>query len=125
MSSNTKSGARTLHLTLEKKWFEMTKSGQKTEDYREIKPYWVSRLCDRHDGAIGGDLMDRHKVRSFTFKKFTHTRLVNGYGTDKPVIVTENLGISIGRGRPEWGAPEDEDVFIIKHGRITATGNIK
>lgn len=120
-----KSNSGTLHLTLEKKWFEMTKSGQKTEDYREIKPYWKSRLLEKTDARFGYDLEDFYTGQRYRYRRFTHTRLVNGYGTDKPVIVTENLGISIGRGRPEWGAPEDEDVFIIKHGRITATGNTK
>ena len=29
-----------LHLNLEKKWFDMILSGEKKEEYREIKPYW-------------------------------------------------------------------------------------
>lgn len=33
-----------LQLSLKRKWFEMTKAGIKTEDYREITPYWISRL---------------------------------------------------------------------------------
>ena len=33
-----------LQLSLKKQWFEMTRDGIKTEDYREITPYWVSRL---------------------------------------------------------------------------------
>lgn len=33
-----------LQLTLKKKWFDMTKSGIKTEDYREINEYWIRRL---------------------------------------------------------------------------------
>jgi hypothetical protein len=35
---------KNLQLSLKKQWFEMTKAGIKTEDYREITPYWVSRL---------------------------------------------------------------------------------
>ena len=33
-----------LRLSLKTKWFEMTKSGIKTEDYRNVTPYWVKRL---------------------------------------------------------------------------------
>ena len=33
-----------LQLSLKKQWFDLTKSGIKTEDYREITQYWVSRL---------------------------------------------------------------------------------
>ena len=30
---------KNLQLSLKRNWFEMTKSGVKTEDYREITPY--------------------------------------------------------------------------------------
>lgn len=29
---------------LKKEWFEKIKSGKKTIEYREVKPYWTSRL---------------------------------------------------------------------------------
>ena len=35
---------KTLHLPLKAKWYEMIESGVKTEEYREIKPYWMKRL---------------------------------------------------------------------------------
>lgn len=35
---------KTLTLSLKKKWFDMIASGEKTEEYREIKPYWEKRL---------------------------------------------------------------------------------
>ena len=36
-----------LRLSLKTKWFEMTKAGIKTEDYRELSPYWARRLEHR------------------------------------------------------------------------------
>lgn len=33
-----------LKLTINKEWFSRILSGDKTEEYREIKPYWVARL---------------------------------------------------------------------------------
>ena len=33
-----------LFLPLKEIWFNMTKSGEKREDYREITGYWCSRL---------------------------------------------------------------------------------
>ena len=36
-----------LHLTLKKKWFDMILSGEKTDEYREIKPYWTKRLIPK------------------------------------------------------------------------------
>lgn len=35
---------KNLQLSLIGKWFEMTKAGIKTEDYREITPYWCNIL---------------------------------------------------------------------------------
>lgn len=35
-----------LQLSLKTEWFNKTKAGIKTEDYREITPYWYSRLVD-------------------------------------------------------------------------------
>lgn len=35
---------KTLHLSLKKEWYEMIESGVKTEEYREIKPYWTRRF---------------------------------------------------------------------------------
>ena len=31
---------KTLHLVLNRKWYNMIDCGFKTEEYREIKPYW-------------------------------------------------------------------------------------
>lgn len=37
---------KTLHLNLKKKWFDMILSGEKTEEYREIKDFWIQRLFE-------------------------------------------------------------------------------
>ena len=83
---------KTLYLPLKKQWYEMIERGEKLEEYREMKPYWQKRLTGRIDAA------------SFS------------YGYTKRRMTFECAGITIGRGRPEWGAPDDE-VFVIKLGR--------
>ena len=35
---------KVLILTVSKQWFDMIVADEKTEEYREIKPYWVARL---------------------------------------------------------------------------------
>lgn len=30
---------------LKKEWYEKIKSGEKTIEYREVKPYWMKRIC--------------------------------------------------------------------------------
>ena len=34
----------TLQLSLKKKWFDMILSGEKKEEYREVKNHWISRF---------------------------------------------------------------------------------
>lgn len=33
-----------LTFNLKKEWFEKIKSGEKTHEYREVKPYWTNRI---------------------------------------------------------------------------------
>ncbi|MBR2028242.1 MAG: hypothetical protein IKA10_04535 [Oscillospiraceae bacterium] len=35
---------KTLHLVLKRKWYDKIESGEKTSEYREIKPYWNKRF---------------------------------------------------------------------------------
>ena len=35
---------KVLELTLNKKWFDLIEKGVKTEEYREVKRYWIVRL---------------------------------------------------------------------------------
>lgn len=44
-----------LVLPIKKKWFDMIASGDKEEEYREIKPYWTSRFMK----ALGIQKTDR------------------------------------------------------------------
>lgn len=114
-----------LQLSLKKQWFEMTKAGIKTEDYREINPYWYRRLLN--------PLPKYYTVVYFTkeemikglanrgFKKFDTNIMTLGYpkSTDaERILKLEHKGITIGYGNPEWGAEKNKLYFIIKHGKI-------
>lgn len=98
--------SKTLYLPLNKKWYEMIERGEKTEEYREIKPYYVDRI-----------LNIKPDFNYATFKKFDAVRF--SYGYTKRTMTFEVESITIGKGKPEWGAPA-EDVFVIKLGRRLA-----
>jgi len=111
-----------LQLSLKTKWFEMTKAGIKTEDYREINDHWVKRLCVGHPMSViaGGDLMHKHTGKQFTFKKFNSNIMTKGYpkSTDKERILQyEHRGIEVRTGNPEWGAEPNKTYFVILHGK--------
>lgn len=119
----------TLHLPLKAKWYDMIESGEKPEEYREKKPYWIKRImkCLKwcSIGVIQSDnLVERIKrcadcvnVSNFTKISGGYTRVQFSYGYTKRRMTWEIKGISISYGNPEWGAPKDKEVFIIKLGR--------
>lgn len=107
-----------LHLTLKAKWYDLIASGEKKEEYRDLKEYWANRLtsgimCD----SVGGWL---HNIDSnVSFKKFDVVHFARGghFHPSLPQITVECLGIEIGKGKTEWGA-EGDDYFVIKLGKI-------
>ena len=80
-----------LHLTIKKKWFDLIKSGEKKEEYRDRKPYWLSRLFNK-DGSI----------KMYEFIEFR-----NGYSPKSPTLLVEFGGLGM-----------TEDKIIIHIGRM-------
>lgn len=97
-----------LDLPLKKEWYEMIESGIKKEEYREIKPYWSKRLL----GVETPLFSHRYGYQSCNSNGFTHVRF--RYGYTKRTMLFELEDITIGNGKPEWGAPKDKEVFILK-----------
>ena len=116
-----------LQLSLTRKWFEMTESGEKTEDYRSITPYWAIRLIGswlwvgKQQGLfpkLENSFMSDHIINGF--KTINTSIMTLGYPkrTDTSRIIKfECKGIEIGYGKPEWGAKPGRVYFIIKHGK--------
>lgn len=102
-----------LHLTLKKKWFDMIASGQKKEEYREVKRYWIQRLCNEVEYEMNSSWEG-------VFKKFNQVEFKNGYGKDAPSVILEFKGVRIGEAKPEWSDNWKGDVFIILLGAIIA-----
>lgn len=96
-----------LDLPLKAKWYDMIESGVKTEEYREIKPYWCKRFLNL-DAPL---FSHRNGYQDANVKGYTHVRF--RYGYTKRTMAFKIDEIKIGMGIPEWGAP-DRNVFIIK-----------
>jgi len=118
-------------MSLKTKWFEMTKAGIKTEDYREINHYWIKRLMSKKYNVIyptGQDAIDgiiKHIDPNFLVKthskKFDTNTITLGYpkSTDcKRILKFEHKGIEIRTGNPEWGAYPNKLYFVIMHGDL-------
>ena len=92
----------TLHLTIKKQWFDMILSGEKTEEYRDIKLYYNLRLIGR-------------EYNTAVFR--------NGYARDAPSLTIELKAIRFGTGNPEWGAVPNKKYFVLYLGKIINTKN--
>lgn len=127
-----------LRLSLKKKWFDMTKSGIKIEDYREINEYWFKRLVfdykkvfryfsgyEWDDGlyiAEGVHFISIMKIGNFGFVPFDYNVMTLGYpksDNKERILKFEHDGIEIRMGNPEWGAEPNKYYFVIKHGKLS------
>lgn len=98
---------KTLHLVLKAKWYDMIDRGEKKEEYREIKQYWMKRLIEDIDEDEEGDTCGHVFYVDYECVCFHR-----GYTSTTMTFRVKN--IDIGKGKPEWGAPTDRPVFIIK-----------
>jgi hypothetical protein len=127
---------KNLQLSLETKWFEMTKAGIKTEDYRNITPYWCNRFLHYksepkskkwwYEKLCNGEHSTEYLLNKLlslglvSFKDFPQNTMTLGYpkSTDENRIVRfEHDGIEIREGHPKWGATPGRIYFVIKHGK--------
>ena len=111
----------TITLTLHKKWFDKILSGEKKEEYREIKPYWVRRLIgnwhQHDDGSVfyRGDYLMPFGVSKIRFR--------NGYAKDAREMVVEWAGVEVKEPNPDWCELQDVArlLFSLKLGRVLSS----
>lgn len=122
--------SKTLYLPLEKKWYNMIERGEKTEEYREIKQHWIKQICDtRKQDPVFANKECKFRNCEACFLITISDNLSDdcyqydavrfSYGYTRRTMTFDVESITIGKGKPEWGAPA-EDVFIIKLGRRLA-----
>jgi len=74
---------RILHLTLYREYFDQIAKGEKTEEYREDKPYWQKRLLKSNGFHV----------------EFDEVHFTNGYGEGRPFMRVKWKDGSRGCGR--------------------------
>lgn len=107
---------KTLKLTLNKQWFDLIEKGIKTEEYREIKIYWIKRLLEVPS-------MEINQIKYRAKKEYDFVQFTNGYNKLSPQVTKECLGIEVRKGKVEWGAVPDTQYFVIKLGREVGRQN--
>lgn len=94
-----------LILTIKKKWFDMILSGEKKEEYREIKSFYTSRFKKLWQGSLIGGRAER----KILFR--------NGYSADSPSFIAV-CTLRTGVGREEWGALLGREYYILEIKKI-------
>ena len=97
-----------LILPIKKKWFDMILSGEKKEEYREIKPYYDKRF---------GNYLVGYPIRDFDASVYPHIEFTvlfrNGYSRNSPQIKCK-CTLDKGFGKEEWGAEKGKEYYILK-----------
>jgi hypothetical protein len=114
----------------------MILKGVKKEEYREIKPHWISRLIDfkvsvhywerqeiweeahgypKDSEQTFYNLLVNRKIHLKPFKSVTFS---NGMAKDAPRFEIELDGWGIREGKPEWGAKEGKRYFVLLLGNV-------
>lgn len=104
-----------LTLPIKAKWYRMILSGEKKEEYREIKPYWTTRIENafrvavvNNDRIIPWEILNRSGR-----KPEQKIRLRCGYQRKSHSAVAR-VNLKIGTGRPEWGAEPGKLYYIFE-----------
>lgn len=103
-----------LNLIVSKQWFDMIVSGEKTEEYRKIKPYWIKRLTTNCEVAY--DVAAETYCGKVLYRPYTYVRFFHGYAKNRPWIEKKIESITIGKPQPGLCPKEFEnkEFFIIK-----------
>lgn len=93
-----------LTLPIKRKWFNMILSGEKKEEYREIKQYYRVRF--ERCGLL--------KSTGFpVWENKRWIRLRNGYSRTSPSLQVL-CSMRISKGNSAWGAEEDKVYYVLK-----------
>src|SRR5574344_372520 len=94
-------------LTIKQRWFDMIFCGEKKEEYRDIKPYYISRLI--RELCLGDNFF--YKLKEEPQKIVIELRA--GYKRESPMLRAE-AKVTIGTGKEEWGAEPNTEYFIFQ-----------
>jgi hypothetical protein len=92
-----------LNLPIKRAWYEMIMRLEKPEEYREIKPYWTTRL--RNAGLLDDEGKPTGRIGEAVIRA--------GYRPESPRAGIRFL-LRIGQGRPEWGAEPGTEYYILE-----------
>lgn len=106
-----------LDLSLTYHWYDEIEAGRKKEEYREWKDFYNKRFMDGHSKTFYNE---KNCEDCFLYGvcdpiQYDAVRFHRGQGS-KTTMLIKWKGLSFDFGNPNWGAPTDHKVWIIKLG---------
>ena len=107
MTSAKDKPLKPLVLTMKGKWYDMILSGEKQEEYREFKPYWIKRISNWLEAnRLPARPLGEHTVEEHGYSK----------GARRFVGWCDKFTIGVGARHPEWGEGEyDGKTHFVLH----------
>lgn len=93
----------------------MILSGEKKEEYREIKPFWENVFI-----KTGSSIHIKIKGKIYDPSNITIC-FSNGYSKSRDQFFIKCIGCSEGYGQEKWGAELSKKYFVLKLGEILHT----
>lgn len=90
-------------LPIKRKWFDMILSGEKKEEYREIKPYYTKRFQNQ-------GLLDIYELPTINKIPIIFR---NGYSANSPNF-TALCSLDVKTGKEEWGAEPNKEYYVLR-----------
>lgn len=114
--AQTKGGGKVADIDDRKKWFDMILSGEKTEEYRELKRYYDSRFRNAamlKNQEYQASVSEFRNLAATVDQDIGTVKFRNGYTTDAPYFLAD-CKLTVGEGKPEWGALPETEYYILK-----------
>lgn len=106
----------------------MILSGEKTEEYRELKPSMVSLFFDYKDLGVTREKFiyilenDPNNAACWsTLKEFKSVTFSNGYSKTRPQYEIEFHSLDYRKGNKNWGAESDKRYIVLELAEILST----
>ena len=104
-----------IRLTLKNEWYDMIENGDKNVEYRELKDYWCGLVCPyaMPSSQRGCKICQKTGNECVSGTQITQKSVVFSYGYTDKTMEYDITTLSVTKGKPEWGAPEDRIVINI------------
>ena len=105
-----------LVLPIKKKWLDMIKSGEKKEEYREIKPYYKTRFYNAIKEVLDKETFAQQVTAVILYNNTVMLDVIfrNGYSSNSPQIKCKCIFKGKGPGKEEWGAEPNKEYYILE-----------